>query len=276
MTVGRLSADSRSTYRPTVDRLSVDTQSADCRSTVGQRSTDSRLTVGESAFPRNPSVPSQEWKRASFSWWSWPKHQTPRETKPVLMSHWKAREWLRCGQVTRVLSWVNFGGVALYSKSISCWSQTDLSLIQKEHSKPASSVTSFILSFPTKPISIFNSQFQVRTYKRLTPKAVLYVPNSAERGKCGGKGWGVGRGVWKGGEGVFQRIGTKAACRDAFVHVGDLRHVCNSRISNLAWNVLWRLTFITSSNASKCHFIHPHGRTSSLYLEGTPWPFCPS
>ena len=138
VTVGRLSADSRSTYRPTVDRLSVDTQSADCRSTVGQRSTDSRLTVGESAFPRNPSVPSQEWKRASFSWWSWPKHQTPRETKPVLMSHWKAREWLRCGQVTRVLSWVNFGGVALYSKSISCWSQTDLSLIQKEHSKPAS------------------------------------------------------------------------------------------------------------------------------------------
>ena len=46
--------------------------------TVGRRSTDSRLTVGEWAFARNPSVPSQEWNRASFSWWSWPKHQTPR------------------------------------------------------------------------------------------------------------------------------------------------------------------------------------------------------
>ena len=79
--------------------------------------------------------------------------QTPDSTvfgsKPVLMSHWKAREWLRCGQVTRVLSWVNFGGVALYSKIIRCWSQTDLSLIQKEHSKPAS-------SFPVLPLKLEN------------------------------------------------------------------------------------------------------------------------
>ena len=150
-TVEWLSADSRSTYRPTVDRLSVDTQSADCRSTVDRQSTDCRR-VG--------------FRQKSFSTISRMKQglvflvelaQTPDSTvfgsKPVLMSHWKAREWLRCGQVTRVLSWVNFGGVALYSKIIRCWSQTDLSLIQKEHSKPASSFPVFATQVG-KPIEI--------------------------------------------------------------------------------------------------------------------------
>ena len=77
VTVGRLSVDSRSTYRPTVGRHPV-----------------SRLTVGEWAFVRNPSVPSQEWNRASF--FLVELAQTPDSTgfgsKPVLTSHWKALE----------------------------------------------------------------------------------------------------------------------------------------------------------------------------------------
>ena len=165
-TVGRQSTDSRSTYRPAVYGLPTESrptvgrpigrQLSDCRSTrsqptVGRRSTDSRR-VG--------------FRQKSFSTISRMKQglvflvelaQTPDSTvfvsKPVLMSHWKAREWLRCGQVTRVLSWANFGGVALYSKIIRCWSQTDLSLIQKEHSKPASSFPVFATQVG-KPIEI--------------------------------------------------------------------------------------------------------------------------
>ena len=159
----------RPTYRSTVDRLS-----ADRRPTVGRQSTDSRSTYRPTVMCTLAPCQSTDCRRVgfrqkSFSTISRMKQglvflvelaQTPDSTgfgsKPVLMSHWKAREWLRCGQVTRVLSWVNFGGVALYSKIIRCWSQTDLSLIQKEHSKPASSFPVFATQVG-KPIEIWYS-----------------------------------------------------------------------------------------------------------------------
>ena len=59
-TVDWASVDCRSTVGRPIGRLSTDCRSTRSQPTVGRQSVDSRLTVGQWAFARNPSVPSQE------------------------------------------------------------------------------------------------------------------------------------------------------------------------------------------------------------------------
>ena len=115
-----LSVDSRPMGRPTRSQPTVDRLSADCRS------------VG---FANNLSVPSQEWNRSSLSWWSWLKHRTPHGIRVKTFSNASLKS-TRATKMRR--NWCEFCQSTLQAtpiynqfKVISCWTQTDLSLMQK-------------------------------------------------------------------------------------------------------------------------------------------------